>query len=408
MPRNKKASAEEGHDTDVSERRIKKREIDRKFQRQARERTKTKIADLEALVLDLQNNASSALSKRLLQTEKERDNLMETIRRVREATDRISTPVISSESDPPLEKLSGVSATCHNFKNDRCKRCSHSESLWYWMNELIQHEESPDAGDSATSTEESSPSENVLAQIILRSWSFAYNQTPLRPEWKLLRQFDERLLKRVPATVRLALLWLIQMLLQHQQGSKPPGRSELPTWYLPRPAQSLPHAPAIDLLPFPGLRERLVFEQHKYCNDSFVKRFWLSLHIAWPLDVRQCFVQSPHSNTFGLSVAFKNTITNLANWSLDPSIVNQYPDVRNDLLLHIATSDVQQSSFQGMGGYSYISEFQPWASELTSQRDPSLQLILASQTSMNQVSDQQWMPQGFFHSSFHPCAVPHR
>ena len=74
---------------EVSARRLKKREIDRKCQRQARERTRSRIAYLESLIENLQqpdgDERSSALMKRLNEVEKERDILAHTLKGVQKA-----------------------------------------------------------------------------------------------------------------------------------------------------------------------------------------------------------------------------------------------------------------------------------------------------------------------------------
>ncbi|RMD42266.1 hypothetical protein DV735_g2890, partial [Chaetothyriales sp. CBS 134920] len=73
----------------MSARRLKKREIDRRCQRQARERTKSRIAYLEGLVESLRqsdgDDRSVALLKRIDDTEKERDALAQALRDVQKA-----------------------------------------------------------------------------------------------------------------------------------------------------------------------------------------------------------------------------------------------------------------------------------------------------------------------------------
>jgi hypothetical protein len=72
----------------VSARRLKKRETDRRCQRQARERTKSQIAYLETLVEELRCRDStvqvSALTKRLQEVEAERDFLARTLNAIAE------------------------------------------------------------------------------------------------------------------------------------------------------------------------------------------------------------------------------------------------------------------------------------------------------------------------------------
>jgi len=75
----------------VSSRRLKKREIDRRCQRQARERTKTRIAYLEGLVEDFRRQDSSGqvatLMKQLQEVEAERDTMSKTLKDIQKAMD---------------------------------------------------------------------------------------------------------------------------------------------------------------------------------------------------------------------------------------------------------------------------------------------------------------------------------
>lgn len=68
----------------ASSRRLNKREVDRRCQRQARERKRSRVAQLENLVESLrQQNASgqvAALLKQLEKTEEERDMMTKTLR----------------------------------------------------------------------------------------------------------------------------------------------------------------------------------------------------------------------------------------------------------------------------------------------------------------------------------------
>lgn len=75
----------------VSSRRLKKREIDRRCQRQARERTKSRIAYLEGLVEDFRKQDSSGqvatLMKQLKEMESERDIMAKTLKDIQKAMD---------------------------------------------------------------------------------------------------------------------------------------------------------------------------------------------------------------------------------------------------------------------------------------------------------------------------------
>ncbi|EXJ83315.1 hypothetical protein A1O1_06934 [Capronia coronata CBS 617.96] len=89
--------------TGVSSRRLKKREIDRRCQRQARERTKARISYLEGLVDDFRRQDSSgqvaSLMKQLQDVEAERDVLAKTLKDIQKAMD------IHKAVKPALEQV---------------------------------------------------------------------------------------------------------------------------------------------------------------------------------------------------------------------------------------------------------------------------------------------------------------
>ena len=95
----------EHNENGVSSRRLKKREIDRKCQRQARERTKTRIAYLEGLVEDFRQQDSSGqmatLMKQLKEMESERDVMAKTIKDIQKAVDthKPIKPITEEESE---------------------------------------------------------------------------------------------------------------------------------------------------------------------------------------------------------------------------------------------------------------------------------------------------------------------
>ncbi|KAI1620516.1 hypothetical protein EDD37DRAFT_569402 [Exophiala viscosa] len=86
----------------VSSRRLKKREIDRRCQRQARERTKTRIAYLEGLVEDFRRKDASGqvatLMQQLKDVEAERDMMSKTLKDIQKAMD-VHRPPRSSEEE---------------------------------------------------------------------------------------------------------------------------------------------------------------------------------------------------------------------------------------------------------------------------------------------------------------------
>ncbi|GKT40346.1 uncharacterized protein ColSpa_00527 [Colletotrichum spaethianum] len=87
-------------------RKIRKRELDRRAQRQARERTRNRIAELEAQVKELRKDDSTRLSacmEQLAATTRERDRLLDTFKSIEQT---IRDHVLPSRPTPAAQKLS--------------------------------------------------------------------------------------------------------------------------------------------------------------------------------------------------------------------------------------------------------------------------------------------------------------
>ncbi|KEF56570.1 uncharacterized protein A1O9_06758 [Exophiala aquamarina CBS 119918] len=97
----------------VSSRRLKKREIDRRCQRQARERTKTRIAYLEGLVEDFRRQDSSGqvatLMKQLQEIEAERDLMSRTLKDIQKAMD-VHKPTKPDQEPPRQDSSSHINS----------------------------------------------------------------------------------------------------------------------------------------------------------------------------------------------------------------------------------------------------------------------------------------------------------
>ncbi|KIX04472.1 uncharacterized protein Z518_05340 [Rhinocladiella mackenziei CBS 650.93] len=110
-------SAESAEAKGISSRRLKKREIDRRCQRQARERTKSRIAYLEGLVEDFRQQDASGqvatLMKQLQETEAERDIMAKALKDIQKALDT-HRPLKPTEEQPQDKNIS----VSHRFYED--------------------------------------------------------------------------------------------------------------------------------------------------------------------------------------------------------------------------------------------------------------------------------------------------
>lgn len=382
---------------EVSARRLKKREIDRKCQRQARERTRSRIAYLESLVENLQqpdgDERSSALMKRLTEVEKERDILSHTLKGVQKAvfglentdkqiksdigdidlktvdfgpsslvrhnslTDpgsptsptlldgevpnfegrRLSQQTsrhlsLSAQSDGTSNKVADVPTKVQNDACDCCREVtgnrSSSQSVWRFANTTLMDNYKR---LSPILPEEDALDEDIPVRVVLSSWSQVASQMELPASWKIMRRIDEQMFDKAGAKERLATMVMLHTMLQYHRDPTAERRSRLPAWYLQRPSQTKPHAYAINYFVWPGVRERFVFEQHKYCSNLFAKLFQTCLSILWPYDFRDCYMQNWETGAFELSSNFRTTINDISKWTMRPEFFRPFPDLRCDI-----------------------------------------------------------------------------
>lgn len=385
--------------TQVSARRLKKREIDRKCQRQARERTRSRIEYLESLVENLQqpdgDERSAALMKRLRDVEKERDSLTHTLKSVQKAifglenladqhiktdadaddpdpnllqpvdfvngarhpkrnnslteTSSPTSPALPDAEMPPLasQKSRHLSTSAHSdnskpevptqIHNVPCECCQHAgqagpaanKSTWRVANDTLM---TNFKRLSPIMPEEDLASEDILIRAVLEGWDSVAAHTELPASWRIMRRLDEQIFCKAGGKERLAMLKTLHLMLQYHRDPSADRRAKIPPWYLQRPSQSAqPHAYAINYFVWPGLRERFVFDQHKYCNNLFATMFQACLQILWPYDFRDCFAQRWDTGQYDLSPAFRDTISDITKWTMRPEMFQQFPELRCDI-----------------------------------------------------------------------------
>ncbi|KPI38913.1 uncharacterized protein AB675_5918 [Cyphellophora attinorum] len=401
----KQEGSSPGHDilsstnNEVSARRLKKREIDRKCQRQARERTRSRIAYLESLVENLQqpdgDERSASLLKRLSEVEKERDVLAHTLKGVQKAvyglegaTDKYgkndvsevdmnaidfgpaslvrnssltdtgspTSPVlpeaevmasdgqrssqqasrqlsISAKSETPAAKPSVDLPV--KIQNDACDSCrdptstsSSRGSFWRYANVTLMENY---RRISPIMPEEDALDEDIPVRVVLGSWDEVASQIELPASWKIMRRIDEHMFTKTEPKERLATMYMLHTMLQYHRDPTAERRAKLPPWYLQRPSQSKPHAYAINYFVWPGVRERFVHEQHKYCGNLFAQMFQTCLQILWPYDFRDCFMQNWETGAYEFSPNFRTAIHDISKWTMRPEFFRPFPDLRCDI-----------------------------------------------------------------------------
>lgn len=79
----------------------------------------------------------------------------------------------------------------------------------------------------------------------------------------------------------------------------------------------------------PGIRERFIFQQHRYCSNFYWKTFAANMRILWPFSFRDSYM-SP-GNRFQVSPLFDNCISDIKCWAMGPDLFSQYPELCSDI-----------------------------------------------------------------------------
>ncbi|KAJ0161161.1 hypothetical protein CTA2_6670 [Colletotrichum tanaceti] len=184
--------------------------------------------------------------------------------------------------------------------------------------------------------EDDEDDEDVPVRAILEGWqaaaaAAAAKSRPLSGLWKKLRRVDELCFQACPPTERLAILRMMHRLLQYHSDPTPDRHAKVPTWYLKRPSQAIPHSYAIDFFVWPGVRERFVFSQHHYCNNQFWELFGPNLHLLWPFEFRDAYKKSVATGRYRISPEFERRIADINAWTMGGDFFARFPELVADI-----------------------------------------------------------------------------
>ncbi|KIV99712.1 hypothetical protein, variant [Verruconis gallopava] len=393
--------ADDGKNADTAtSRRMRKRELDRRCQRIARERTKNRIAYLEGLVEDFRKQDSTGqvatLMKQLSDMAKERDTLVKTLQSIQNSIQShqnilsgtqqgigpcgpgINRANSSPDTEPihKVESPDGDVQYLHSverphpesqvtirpappldepFVNDsmngliddpifpradadeECECCSQAATasygstinMWRYANEVLTR---PCQLSRDENELEDAIAEDTPVRALIEGWDAVARRYggKLPASWTKLRKIDEVIFGRCDPRERLAIMRVMHTLLRYHTVRTIEKREKVPPWYLQRPSQSMAHSYAIDFFAWPGLRERFVFHQHRYCGNIFWHLFCNSLKINWPYEFRDCYTRNLETGEYKISDSFDSRISDINAWTMRPDIFKRWPEFYAD------------------------------------------------------------------------------
>ena len=81
----------------------------------------------------------------------------------------------------------------------------------------------------------------------------------------------------------------------------------------------------------PGLRERFILGEHRYCDNVFYDLFCSSLRMRWPFSFQECYAQNAETGMLSISPTFSQCISDIRNWTMGPDIFARFPEFYGDL-----------------------------------------------------------------------------
>ncbi|KAG7054487.1 bzip transcription factor [Colletotrichum scovillei] len=308
--------------TAATSQRLKKREYDRKAQRVAREKTKNRIAQLESLVEKLSQQDDTATTASLMaelsRVTEQRNKLMRCLKttsslfndHVKEAESWGSTGMICdvpSLSKPPSAKE--VSPKHPSPESSTSPAYSSVPVFDSSADEVLEKE----MGDDMDSFMDESSLD--ISQFLGDSM-FQPDFTTTAPSKNMKR---------------LAVLFIIHLLMRAYADPTLVKSAVVPVWYLKSPLQEITHDPSADYFAWPALRYRFAIAPHRYCSNLFWHMFKEHLRIVWPYDFRDCYIRNMQLGTYGLSPLFKEKIHDLRSWTMAPDFFAQFPELMQDI-----------------------------------------------------------------------------
>lgn len=191
----------------------------------------------------------------------------------------------------------------------------------------VRHLHSPQA-ETADSIDQ-----HVILTVVLNGWDCAQATMLLDPSWTCLRQVDEAVTGIWNKVERLVALYLIRRVMKaHAKGPEAVAQMT-PTFIRPRPSQlHIPHRPDIDQIPWPGMRERLVFDSNKYySSEAFHRMFTHSFCFVWPFSLYDTFVAGKRSQLMQFSSELLRRFNNLNYWVMDGALLKHFPEFAGDV-----------------------------------------------------------------------------
>ncbi|KAK1985583.1 hypothetical protein LZ30DRAFT_809178 [Colletotrichum cereale] len=162
---------------------------------------------------------------------------------------------------------------------------------------------------------ESETSEDIPVHAVVHGWDSLAHSGKMTPLWRKVRQLDELCFSACGQAERLAVLYMIHLLMRAYADPSLARSALIPQWYLKSPA----------------LRYRFAVSPHQYCGNEFWHMFKEHLRVVWAYAFRDCYFHNIQFGTYSLSQLFKERVFDLGSWTMEPDFFDRFPELRQDI-----------------------------------------------------------------------------
>ncbi|KIM96677.1 hypothetical protein OIDMADRAFT_58251 [Oidiodendron maius Zn] len=172
--------------------------------------------------------------------------------------------------------------------------------------------------------------QDSIIRAILQGWETIEGRGYVCPLWETLHRIDDLIFCRCSNITRLVMLYTVHRMLLCCAKAK--SFKELPPWYRPRPAQCrFQHEIVMGYFAWPGLRERLVLSEKRILSDSFWHYFAHCFSFHWPYSLADAY-NVDLAGQARFSGAFMNYLQDIGHWRMDHRFFAAFPDLSNDII----------------------------------------------------------------------------
>ncbi len=125
---------------------------------------------------------------------------------------------------------------------------------------------------------------------------------------------------------QIAVLYVMFLVMRWQISPSQENYDRLPEWVTPRASQLFtPHPAWIDHLPWPRMRDKMVYMYPNIPFDTWFIPYTTTLSLNWPYEPTDTLISLPDSEELSINPVFERHVRDLNNWSLGPAFAKAFP-----------------------------------------------------------------------------------